>query len=104
MSLSLPATSANPDRPRVARPPTTGDVLNALINALESLEYEVVEGSVADDGLAAIGHDGRIVRIDLDYRLAAAMPCGPSIDRTAPDILRGIARAMQSYDDARRYA
>lgn len=98
-----PASSLlNPDHRKAFRPVKTGDILNALIDALATVGYDVVPGTVDDGGLDATNADGGTLRLDLDHRLRAAMPNGPSLDPTSPDLLIGIRRAVESYDRARR--
>ena len=95
--MSMPRTNLDlqPDPRR-----SIGDLLNAIAPVLEANGWDVCE--ISDDGLTA-SSAGSPVRIWLDYDESTPVvgpPAGPN--RFAPDYLRAIRRAVESYDERRR--
>lgn len=101
MSLSPTNSLLNPARPSPAAAPSTGDLINVLADALATAGYDLVPGSVWDEGLAAIGPDGRRIYIDLDHRAARATN-DDGVRPVGAEVIAGMRRAVESFEVARR--
>jgi hypothetical protein len=85
-------TLLQPDRPP---PCSVGDLLNAIVPALETNGWSI--DGVTDDGCMARAC-GKEIRIWLDYETDLVPTIAPSRDRLTPSAFRDFGRAVQSYD------